>query len=157
MARKIANYAVSHEGRDKGKLFLITEMSASRAEAWATRCLLALIGNDTDIPENFADLGMAGLAELGMRSLGSLKWEVAEPLLAEMMECVQVIPDPKVRHVVRPLIEDDIEEVLTRLNLRMEVWKLHMDFLSAVIPSISPARREGPAAVRARRTGTSAR
>lgn len=137
MARKTANYTVQDEGRDHGKLFLITEMSATRAEAWATRVLLALLTSNPNLPDNFEELGMAGLAELGMRSLGALRWEVAEPLLAEMLECVQIIPDPSKPHVVRLLIEDDIEEVLTRLKLRMEVWGLHMDFLRAVVPSIS--------------------
>jgi hypothetical protein len=136
--RKVAQYTVTDEGRDKGKVFSITEMSASRAEAWATRVLLALMGSNADLPENFDELGMAGLAELGLKSIGGLKWEVAEPLLAEMMECVQIIPNPAKPNVIRPLIEDDIEEVLTRFKLRIEVWKLHMDFLQAVAPSISP-------------------
>jgi hypothetical protein len=136
--RKVAQYTVTDEGRDKGKVFSITEMSASRAEAWATRVLLALMGSNADLPENFDELGMAGLAELGLKSIGGLKWEVAEPLLAEMMECVQIIPNPAKPNVIRPLIEDDIEEVLTRFKLRIEVWKLHVDFLQAVAPSISP-------------------
>lgn len=152
MARKIANHRVTEEGRDNGKLFLITEMSASRAESWAMRVLLALIGSNINVPENFAELGMAGLAELGIKALSGLSWEVAEPLLEEMMECVQIIPDPSKTHVVRPLIESDIEEVKTRLNLRMEVWKLHMDFLRAVVPSISPAKQATAASERAIKT-----
>lgn len=136
MSRKLANYTVDVVGRDKGKLFLLTEMSAARAEAWAMRVLLALMASNVEVPEGFDELGVAGLAELGMRSLSGLKWEVAEPLLAEMMECVKIIPDPNKTHVSRELIEDDIEEVSTRLKLRVEVWKLHMDFLEAVAPSL---------------------
>jgi hypothetical protein len=136
--RKVAQYTVTDEGRDKGKVFSVTEMSASRAEAWATRVLLALMGSNADLPENFDELGMSGLAELGLKSIGGLKWEVAEPLLAEMMECVQIIPNPAKPNVIRPLIEDDIEEVLTRFKLRIEVWKLHMDFLQGGVASISP-------------------
>lgn len=137
MARKTANYRVPTEGRDQGKLFVITEMSSAQAEAWATRALLALIGSNTDIPENVGELGMAGLAELGLRSLASLKWEVAAPLLEEMLQCVQFIPDPNKTHIARPLIDDDIEEVATRLALRREWWNLHMGFLQAVVPSLS--------------------
>lgn len=155
--RKTANYTVRDEGRDHGKLFHLTEMSASRAESWATRVLLALLASNPNIPENFEELGMSGLAELGMRSLGSLRWEVAEPLLAEMLECVQIIPDSSKPHVVRPLIEDDIEEVLTRFKLRMEVWGLHMDFLRAVVPSILGSNRGAAAAGRGRVTKTSLR
>ena len=138
MARKIAQWTVTDEGRDKGKVFLLTEMPASRAEAWATRVLLALMGSNTNLPENFADMGMAGLAELGLKAIAGLKWEVAEPLLEEMLQCVQIIPSPGKPQVVRALVESDIEEILTRFKLRVEVWKLHMDFLQAVAPSISP-------------------
>jgi hypothetical protein len=139
--RKTTQYRVTEENRDKGKLFLLTEMSSSRAEAWAMRVLLALVGGNVSLPENFEELGMAALAELGIRAVGGLKWEVAEPLLNEMLECVQFIPDPSKLHIVRDLFPEDIEEIMTRINLRVEVWKLHMDFLSAVVPSISPAKR----------------
>lgn len=66
-----------------------------------------------------------------------MKWEVAEPLLEEMWACVQIMPDSSKPHVVRNLIEQDIEEIATRIKLRAEVWKLHVDFLKAVAPSIS--------------------
>lgn len=133
--RKKSQYTVTEEGRDKGKAFLITEMSASKAEAWAMRCLLALASGNTQMPDDWESLGMAGLAEIGIRAVCGLKWDVAEPLLAEMMECVEIMPDHSAPQVKRRLIEDDIEEVPTRLSIRMEVWKLHMDFLSAVVPS----------------------
>ena len=81
--------------------------------------------------------GMAGMAEVGIKALSGLKWEVAEPLLAEMWQCVQIMPDPSKPHVVRNLIEEDIEEISTRVKLRAEVWKLHTGFLKAVAPSIS--------------------
>jgi hypothetical protein len=137
MARKIANYSVLDEGRDKGKLFAITEMSSAKAEAWAMRVLLALIGSNVQIPEGFEELGMAALAELGLKALGGLSWEVAEPLLSEMFDCVTIIPDTSKTHVSRPLIDSDIEEVSTRIKLRLEVFKLHTDFFLAAAPSIS--------------------
>lgn len=153
MARKTENYTVTDEGRDKGKLFVITEMSARRAESWATRVLLALIANHVEMPEGFEELGLAGLAELGMQALSDLKWEVVEPLLAEMLECVSFIPDPRKMHVSRGLVESDIEEVLTLLTLRVEVWKIHTDFLEAVAPSLLERKRKATAgAARAIRT-----
>lgn len=133
--RKKTQHTITDEGRDKSKVFLLTEMSASKGEAWAMRCLLALAAGNVEMPDDWDSLGMAGLAEIGIKAVSGLKWDVAEPLLAEMMECVQIIPDTRNMQVIRPLIEDDIEEIKTRLSLRMEVWKLHMDFLSAVVPS----------------------
>ena len=131
MARKIANYTVTDAGRDKGKLFVITEMSASQGEAWAMRAMLALMQSDVSVPEGFLELGMAALAQMGLKCLSSIKWELAKPLMDELMECLQIIPDPKVMHVVRPLIEDDIEEIATRAMLKWEVLKLHVDFSQA--------------------------
>lgn len=139
MARKTANITIDDEGRDKGKVFLITEMSAAQAERWAMRSLLALMRNGVEMPDGFEHLGMAGMAEVGIRALSGLDFEVAEPLLDEMMKCVRFIPDSSKMHYSRDLVETDTEEVLTRIRLRAEVWKLHTDFLKAVAPSTSGA------------------
>jgi hypothetical protein len=142
MARKTATFTVTTDGRDKGKAFLITEMSAAQGESWAMRTLMALMSSNVDIPPNYQKLGMAALAQMGFKALSGLKWDTAEPLLQEMMACVQFIPDPRKPSIIRPLLEShdpenaDIEEVSTRVNLRMEVWKLHTDFLLAVLPSL---------------------
>lgn len=140
MARKTANITIDDEGRDKGKVFLITEMSASQAERWAMRTLLALMKGGVELPEGFEHLGMAGIAEVGIRALSGLDFEVAEPLLDEMMKCVRAIPDSAKLHYSRDLVDTDTEEVLTRIRLRAEVWKLHTDFLKAVAPSTSGAQ-----------------
>ena len=137
MARNVANYTVTDEGRDQGKVFVLTELPASRAESWAMRALLALMAGGVELPEGFDRMGMAGMAEVGIKALSGLKWDVAEPLLAEMWQCVQIMPDPSKPHVIRNLIEEDIEEIATRVKLRAEVWKLHTGFLKAVAPSIS--------------------
>lgn len=142
MARRTCDYTVTDAGRDRGKRFLITEMPASVAEAWAMRALLAIAQGGVQLPEGFERRGWAGMVEAGIRALTGLRWEVAEPLLAEMWQCVAVVPDPSKPHVQRPLIEEDVEEIATRIKLRAEIWKLHADFLKAVAPSIfagSPA------------------
>jgi len=137
MARSTANFTVQDQGRDNGKVFVLTELPASKAESWAMRAILALMAGGVELPAGFDRLGMAGMAEVGIKALSGLKWEVAEPLLAEMWQCVQIMPDSSKPHVVRNLIEEDIEEIATRVKLRAEVWKLHTGFLKAVAPSIS--------------------
>ena len=137
MARANSTVTITDENRDKGKMFKITELPASRAEAWAMRAILALMHSGVELPEGFERMGMAGVAEIGIKALSGLQWDVAKPLLEEMWECVQIIPDPKNLNIQRPLIESDVEEVATRIKLRAEVWKLHTDFLKAVAPSIS--------------------
>jgi hypothetical protein len=134
MGRKTATYPPPGEaldGRDQGKLFLITEMSATQGEEWAMRAMLALMQSDVDVPEDFLELGMAALAQMGLRSLSKIKWELAKPLMQELMDCIQIIPDPHKTHVVRPLIESDIEEIVTRATLKWEVLNLHVDFSQA--------------------------
>lgn len=130
MARKELTYT-AQDGRDKGKVFKLTEMSSAQAERWAMRALLAVMKSNPNIPDNFDKLGMSGMAELGIKAISGLDWETAEPLLEEMMSCVQFIPDPAKPQVIRALFEGDIEEIQTRFKLRMEVFKLHTDFFKA--------------------------
>lgn len=136
MARQTLNYSVTDDGRDAGKIYVLTEMSASQGERWAIRALMALMAGNVDIPDGYDQMGVAGLAEVGMKMLTGLKWEVAEPLLDEMWQCVKFMPDPSKPHIIRALFEEDIEEISTRLKLRAELLKMHADFLRAVAPSI---------------------
>jgi hypothetical protein len=124
MARKQASF-VAQTGRDQGKEFLITEMSATQAENWAIKAVLAIGNAGIEIPDNLVSQGMAGLVAVGYMNLLKIPFDAAKPLLDEMMGCVQFIPSPNIK---RPLIEDDIEEVSTRLALRKAIWNLHMDF-----------------------------
>jgi hypothetical protein len=130
MARKTVTITIDTPGRDMGRVYSIKEMSASQAEEWATRALLALGQSGVDIPDNIAQAGFAGVVAIGVRAFAGLPWDLAKPLLGEMMGCVSFLPDP-----ARPLVgarcppwDDDIEEVQTRLQLRDEVISLHTGF-----------------------------
>lgn len=137
MPRKISTYTVENEGRDFGKTFQITEMSASQAEEWALRAFLSMIKEGVDLPDNFMSAGMAGLARMGFTFVSKLPFDTAKLLLDEMFQCVRIMPNPNDRSVVRSLVPDDIEEVATRVKLRLAIWKLHVGFSSAVAPSTS--------------------
>ncbi|MGO4560975.1 hypothetical protein [Mesorhizobium sp. 2RAF21] len=140
MARKVKAVTISDDrqidadgkpigeiSRDAGKVFVIREMPASQAEKWAMRALLSVARSGIDIGQA-AGQGMQGIAVMGVSALLSSNWDDAEPLLDEMMSCIQIRPDPANVNVVRNLIEDDIEEVMTRINLRREVLELHVGF-----------------------------
>lgn len=135
----------SDAGRDSGKVFVITEMSASRAEKWATRALLAVGHAGFQIPpdvlEELSGGGMAAMALIGINSLMQVSWVEAEPLLDEMMACVQIKPSENA--APRPLIEDDIMEASSRVRLKKAVWDLHVDFSSAaaLLTSLSASAR----------------
>ena len=151
--RKTAQVTISDEGRDKSKVFLITDMPAEQAESWAMRVLLALMASGAQLPDTFPSLGMAGLAEVGFRALATIRWDTLHPLLAEMFATIQIKPDRKNPNVVRELIDSDIEEIMTRVTLRKEWWNLHMGFLAAVAPSL--IERVKPAAKNSSPTATS--
>ncbi|MDG7050806.1 MAG: hypothetical protein JRZ94_06355 [Nitrososphaerota archaeon] len=128
-------------GRDAGKEFLITEMSARKAHSWATRALFAVMNAGLEVPEEYADAGFAGLAAvvssgdkelLGMfiKTLGKVNVELAEPLLNELLDCVQMLPDAGNHNIKRKLIDEDIEEVSTIFTLQKEALVLHMSFFT---------------------------
>ena len=136
MARNELDYVVPDEGRDKGKVFHLTEMSATQAEKWATRALLAVAASGVDIGSAIGS-GMLGVAQAGIQSLAKIRPADAEPLLDELMTCIRFKPDPRNPGVIRALIEDDIEEVATRVKLKIEVVKLHVNFSQNADPSTS--------------------
>ncbi|QDJ35831.1 hypothetical protein CBR67_03730 [Bordetella hinzii] len=142
MARKQKTVTITEDGRDKGKVFILTELSAYEAEEWAGRALFALMNAGVDVPDNIAEAGLSGVAALGLKALQALDFDQAKPLLDKMMDCVEIQPS---RDVTRRLVADDIEEVATRLKLRREVVALHLDFSPAAARSILGSGT-GPAA-----------
>ena len=126
--RNTRTVTVKKEGRDFGKRFFITEMSATKGDAWATRLIMAMVDAGVDLPEDIYTTGMAGVAAVGFKSLLTIKFSVAQELLAEMIACVKIKPDKNNPEFDRDLIEDDIEEVSTLLWLRSEVFELHTGF-----------------------------
>ena len=141
MARRKTDFVVQDDtSRDNGKVFVLTEMPAARSEKWAMRALLALQRAGVEIPDDAVQNGMAGIATVGIDALGKLNFHEVEYLLDEMFDCIQIKPDPKLS-AVRDLIDDDIEEVKTRILLRKEVLELHLGFTLAGNQSRSaPAR-----------------
>lgn len=138
MARKSEYYTVTKDNRDKGKKFLITEMSALRAERWATRALLALTKSGQDINPT-AGGGMAAIAVAALQGLQHLQFDDADPLMMELMDCVQFVPDPKHPETTRALVQldsdgDDIEEIETRIILKQRILNLHTDFFTRAGP-----------------------
>ena len=122
-------------GRDAGKTFLLTEMDAFRTEKWSQRALLAIAAGGVDIPEEVLRMGAGAVMAAGFRALMTMAFQDAEPLLDEMLSCVEIVPDPKYPAVVRKLDVEDVEEVKTLLLLRSEVIELHTGFSPAAFLS----------------------
>ncbi len=105
MARKTLVVTIVDENRDKGSRYLITEMSASRAERWAIRALMGMAKSGVAVPDDVVSSGMAGLARFGFTAISGMAFADAEPLLDEMMGCVQAMPNPSDPSVSRSVLE----------------------------------------------------
>lgn len=111
------------EGRDAGKKFMITEMSAEAAEWWAFRALQAIAGADAELN---LQAPLSDMAAQGIKALAKVHPDQAKPLLDEMMGCVQILVPATQKP--RPLLDGDIEDVKTRFMLRKAVVELHLGF-----------------------------
>lgn len=111
------------EGRDAGKKYQITEMSAEAAEWWAFRALQAVASSNVDLN---LQAPMRELAVQGIKALAGVAPDMARPLLDEMMSCVQILVPATQKP--RSLLDGDIEDVKTRFMLRKAVIELHLGF-----------------------------
>lgn len=130
MARATKTVKIETEGsRDKGKVFLLTEMPAMRGEKWAVKAFMSLARSGVDIPDNVMSGGMAALAGVALSAFSSASWFDIEPLIDEMWnECVRISEQTGPRHVT----SDDLEEISTILLLRKEALELHLGFFEHV-------------------------
>lgn len=144
--RKVKTVTITAEGRDKGKIFVLREMSASQAEEWGRRALEAVAQN-SEIPVGLANAGMLGIFILGLKPVLAAPFAMTKPLLDEMFErCLSIQPNPSDPGTLRgsgtpvirsagPMVEEDIEEVATRVFLRDAIFELHTGFSPAAVLS----------------------
>lgn len=116
--------------RDAGKVIRITEMPALQAERWAIRAFIALKGTAGSIPHNYADLGMVGVAILGLNAFfaADVDYEKLAPLLDEMMTCAKMVRDPSHPEAATAILPSDLLDYQTITWLRGEIIGLHTNF-----------------------------
>ena len=129
-------------GRDAGKVFIVTEMSAWDAEAWGEQAYGCMVRAKLAAPTPGVLSGMAAIAVMGVSAFMAAPWAEVKPLLDEMIaKCVKT--KEEAFPLGRDLTEDDVEEVQTILRLREEAVKLHTDFsiaanvLAAVVQAMT--------------------
>lgn len=130
MTRKVLDVTIKEEGRDKGKVFRITEGSAWQADRWGIRAMLAMNKRGAAIPDEIMKMGIIGIMAVGVHKFAGMDWSDLEPLLDEMMTCVTLVPTPSEPRVTRAInfASDDIEEPETYSILRKEIFALHVGF-----------------------------
>jgi hypothetical protein len=126
--RKTREVQITSEGRDKGKTFVVTEMSAQRAESWAMRAMGAMARSGVQIPDDVVAGGIVSFAAAGLKAFMAAPWDDVKPMLDELMECVQIK-----EAITRSLTPDDVEEIGTFVKLRDEVIELHVGFSLAAV------------------------
>lgn len=133
MSRTVKTVTITSADRDNGKVFVLTEMTPRAGHKWATRALFALMNSGFEVPDDLAESGFAGLAAMGMKALGNAPIDTMQPLLDELFECVQFVPDPTKPGVMMSDIERHVEEIKTFFMLQKEVLALHVvPFMSGI-------------------------
>jgi len=132
MARKEIPFIVETEGRDKGKEFLITEMSAWDADALAQDIFRAMgDSNYSSIPADVIAMGCAGLATVGLSVISASSPEVACQLRDRLMSTVDIIITSEGQRQQRKVNGSlDFEEVSTIRSLLDKVFEINFNFLT---------------------------
>ena len=119
-------------GKDAGKTFQITEMPVGKADLWARRIALGVMRSGMRMTNvdliNFQTMdGLLELLKFGVTAFGYLDEELAIELTDELLsECVMIVPS---NGTPRKLVDGDILRVKTFMQLRLEAFKVHEDFL----------------------------
>ncbi|EOT1891473.1 TPA: hypothetical protein SCR51_004866 [Citrobacter freundii] len=132
MARKEIPFIVEEEGRDKGKEFLITEMSAWDADSLAQDIFRAMgDSNYSGIPPDVIAMGCAGLATVGLSVISASSPEVARQLRDRLVSTVDIVITNDGKRQQRKVNGAlDFEEVSTIRSLLDKVFQVNFDFLT---------------------------
>ena len=131
MARKEIPFNAT-DGRDAGKEFVITEMSAWDADSLAQDIFRAMgESNYTGIPADVIAMGCAGLATVGLSVLSASSPDVAQTLRDRLMSTVEIVITHDGKQQSRKVNGAiDFEEVSTIRQVMDKVFKVNFDFLT---------------------------
>ncbi|ATM86683.1 MULTISPECIES: hypothetical protein [Yersinia] len=131
MSRKQITYTVEDEGRDKGKEFIITEMSAWDAEELSEEIYRAMgHGEFNSLPADVVAMGVAGLATVGVSVLAAAPASVSRPISDRILSTVEIVITNEGKDITRSIKPIDFEEISTIRTLKDKVFELNFGFLS---------------------------
>ncbi len=123
MALKVA-FVTIKDGRDSGKTFQVTEIPCKQAEHWILRAVFGLGKMGVEIPPEILALGAAPIAYVLSTQAIKIPSRLGIRLADELMQGVKRVEE----QLTRPLVDNDIEDISTRLQLKKEVLKLTFGF-----------------------------
>lgn len=132
--RKEINHTIEDNNRDHGKTFVITEMTAWNAEEMAEdimRCMSK--GGYFDIQPEVIQMGVAGLATIGLSVIASADRETSRMLGERLLQSVDIVITHEGKQSRRPAKSIDFEEVATIRQLKDQVMHLNFDFLTIAV------------------------
>ncbi|UXD30506.1 hypothetical protein FORC066_3299 [Yersinia enterocolitica] len=119
------------EGRDKGKEFIITEMSAWDAEELSEEIYRAMgHGEFNSLPADVVSMGVAGLATVGVSVLAAAPASVSRPISDRILSTVEIVITNEGKDITRSIKPIDFEEISTIRTLKDKVFELNFGFLS---------------------------
>lgn len=126
MGRKVEHFTIEAEGRDKGKVFVLTEMPATLGKPWLMKVTMLLGIQGVDVK----GLGKSGGA-------AAIAMVMDDPLLSGWRDCVKYLhaADQLPQKVFWDLPTCQIEEIETVTYLQAKVLELHMGFTQPGSPS----------------------
>lgn len=132
MSRKEIPFIVEEEGRDKGKEFIITELSAWDADELAQDLYRAMGDSGfTGIPPDVISMGCAGLATIGLSVLSAASPEVSRSIRDRLISTVEIAVYNDGQRIIRKVDgPSDFEEVSTIRKLMDKVFEVNFGFLS---------------------------
>ncbi|EPV5843367.1 hypothetical protein ACV7K9_002705 [Escherichia coli] len=132
MSRKEIPFIVNKEGRDKGKEFIITEMSAWDADTLSQDIFRAMgDSNYSSIPADVISMGCAGLATVGLSVISASAPDVSKSLRDRLMSTVDIVITHEGKRQQRKVDGSiDFEEVSTIRDLLDKVFEVNFSFLT---------------------------
>ena len=132
MSRKEIPFIVTKEGRDKGKEFIITEMSAWDADTLSQDIFREMgDSNYSSIPADVISMGCAGLATVGLSVISASSPDVSKSLRDRLMSTVDIVITHEGKCQQRKVDGSiDFEEVSTIRDLLDKVFEVNFGFLT---------------------------
>lgn len=128
--RKEINFVIEDENRDKGKEFVITEMSAWDADELAQDIFRAMGDSDfSAIPADVISMGCAGLATVGLSVLSAASPDISRNLRDRLLDTVEIVITHNGSTQTRKVKSIDFEEVSTIRQLMDKVFQVNFNFL----------------------------
>jgi hypothetical protein len=140
MSRRTERIVIEDDNRDKGKEFLITELSSYEAEQWVWQLLPVLAASGIEVNDDTLKGGFASIMALGAASILRMPYGFVKSLLDQMLPCIKYQHYDTQGHAVPPVpiamnAQCQVEELSTWFKLRKAVLDLHIHPLSAAAKS----------------------